>query len=146
MAMDTLLLNRETGLGLGIGDDYALYRGELDPRFRLVAHDLDSLMQQGGTPGDINASIFQYREVAGLERLMSHPGALNLYYRHIRDLIDTLYNRQTLDPVIDELLARYEAPSTIDDMKQFIEDRSEAVLAQIPSELTIDCTSISVFS
>jgi hypothetical protein len=41
-AVNTLLGNQETGLGTGGPNDYALYRGQVDPRFQLLIYDLDS--------------------------------------------------------------------------------------------------------
>ena len=58
LALDQLLLNNETGLVRGIGDDYGMYRGVSDPRFKLVPHDLDTLMAQGNSSGNVNDSIF----------------------------------------------------------------------------------------
>ena len=47
IALDALLLNYETGLNRGIGDDYFMYAGVNDPRFVLVPHDLDTVLNQG---------------------------------------------------------------------------------------------------
>ncbi len=59
IALDSLLVNYETGLNMGIGDDYFLYCGVVDPRFVLIPHDLDTILDQGNTHGNINQSIFR---------------------------------------------------------------------------------------
>ena len=46
-AANTLIGNLETTLSTGVGDDYAMYRGELDTRFQLLVHDLDTVLGQG---------------------------------------------------------------------------------------------------
>ena len=42
-AFFSLTVSRETSLGNGRGDDYALYRGVHDTRFLLLVHDLDTI-------------------------------------------------------------------------------------------------------
>ena len=73
LALDALLLNRETGLNRGIGDDFAMYRGVVDTRFKMVPHDLDTIMLQGNTSFDVNETIFNFSEVAGFSRLFNTP-------------------------------------------------------------------------
>ena len=58
-ALNALLDNNESGIYMGYGDDYSMYRGMHDPRFLLLAHDLDTIMGQGSDPGTTNASIFR---------------------------------------------------------------------------------------
>ncbi|MEY2409086.1 MAG: hypothetical protein QOF48_1756, partial [Verrucomicrobiota bacterium] len=62
-ALSTLMNDGETKLANGIGDDYALYRGEVDKRFVIIDHDFDTIFGQGDTgsgyyPINTNASIF----------------------------------------------------------------------------------------
>jgi len=46
-AVNVLLGNQENSLGNGSGDDFALYRGTRDPRFVLLAYDMDAVMGRG---------------------------------------------------------------------------------------------------
>jgi hypothetical protein len=45
-AVFTLTGSRETALGTGAGDDFSMYRGIADPRFRLLGHDWDTILDQ----------------------------------------------------------------------------------------------------
>ncbi len=138
LALDALLQNRETGLNRGIGDDYKMYRGVNDPRFVLVAHDLDTVLGQGNNVGPIDQSIFTFTQVDGLARFLTHPEIVPRFYQQVVDVIDTTFNAETLNPLIDQLLGPFVPANNINAMKQFIVDRGAAVLAQIPQEFTID--------
>ncbi|MDZ4783978.1 MAG: lamin tail domain-containing protein [Planctomycetia bacterium] len=138
LALDALLQNRETGLNRGIGDDYQLYRGVNDPRFVLVSHDLDTLLGQGNNVGQIDQSIFTFTEVAGLNRFLNHPEIVPRFYQQFLDLMESTFNSQTLNPLIDQLLGPFVPASNITAMKQFIVNRSAAVLAQIPQQFQIN--------
>jgi len=141
LAVDSLLGNLEGGLNYtGRGDDYALYRGLEDPRFMLVPHDLDTLMGQGGRTPDPDRSILDpYRGVAGLERMLSRPDTVPMYYRQFLDLIDTVFAPENFDPFLDRLLGDWVPSSRVDDMKQFMAERIPYVLAPIPQEFAIQC-------
>src|SRR5205085_555927 len=58
MALDSLLLNLETGLNNGIGDDYGLFHSNKDDLFRLFPHDLDTIFNQGDQSRPVNYNIF----------------------------------------------------------------------------------------
>jgi hypothetical protein len=77
IALDSLLMNNETGLNLGQGDDYFLYRGVADPRFVLIPHDLYTILDRGG---GTTRSIFSIvrgtgstNGVDGLKRFFDTP-------------------------------------------------------------------------
>src|SRR5262249_12426161 len=62
-AVGSLMNFGETALFNGIGDDFALYRGEIDSRFVVIGHDFDTVFGQGDTgpnyyPINTNSSIF----------------------------------------------------------------------------------------
>ncbi|MBN2476320.1 MAG: lamin tail domain-containing protein [Pirellulales bacterium] len=144
LALDALLLNRETGLSRGIGDDYTMYAGFNDPRFVLIPHDLDSLMQLSGS-GATDQSIFAPADgvsgsngVEALDRLLHHPDVTPLYYQAFLDLMGAFFNRTVLDPLIDRVLGPFAPASTIVGIKNYIDERTAEVLSQIPREFTID--------
>jgi hypothetical protein len=82
---------QETSLCNGVGDDYAMYRGVVDPRFRLVAHDFDTILGQGDTGGSTNRSIWNMVDTPKstdpsqranfLSRFMRHPEFAPIYFR-----------------------------------------------------------------
>ncbi|HUT29503.1 MAG TPA: lamin tail domain-containing protein [Sedimentisphaerales bacterium] len=140
LALDALLINCESGLNTGEGDDYALYSGVSDPRFLLVNHDMDTYLRQGDHSADCdeNHDIFIFRDVDGLSRMLNHPDVVPLYYQAYLDLIDTIYNPDFMNPLIDDGLGGYVPSDRRDAMKQVIVGRTAGVLAQIPYEFTIN--------
>ena len=136
LAVDALLGNRETGLSMGTGDNYWLYRGEVDPRFRLIPHDLDTLMGCGRLPQP-NRSIFTYTAVPGLRRLLTHPETVASYYNALLDVMQCVYNEQTMHPLLEHLLSQFLAEGEIQKLQQFVTDRIQGVMAQMPHEFVI---------
>ena len=139
LAVDSLVGNREGGLNTGKGDDFALYRGVDDPRFLLMTHDLDTVMGQGASPQP-NRGLFHFTGVRGLNSLLSRPEVVARYYAAYLELFETVYNSETLDPVLDQAVGGWIPQSRIDVAKQFIVDRTAGVLAQIPQDFTINST------
>jgi len=138
LALDTLMINCESGLNTGQGDDYALYRGTSDTRFILVNHDQDTYLRQGDHPEcNEEHDIFTYTQVNGLYRLLYHPDFVPRYYQAFFDLFEAVYNPCVMNQLIDDGLGGYVPVSRRDAMKQVIVDRIAGVLAQIPHELTI---------
>lgn len=131
LAVDALIGNREGGLATGIGDDYALYRGVNDPRFHLVPHDMDTLLGQGDPSGQPGRDIFVYAGVTGLRRLLNHPDVVRLYYEQFRELAETVFAPENVEPLIDQFLAGWVPSARIDGpqgIKQFLRDRADSVL------------------
>ncbi len=145
IAVDSLLLNYETGLNMGMGDDYFMYRGVIDPRFVLIPHDLDTILDQGNSHGSIDLSVLSVvtgapgrNGVEGLKRFFNHPDVAPLYYRQLLDLIGTVFAPEQFDPLVDHVLGDWTPPQILEDIKQFVVRRNAAVLAQIPQQLTIN--------
>jgi len=109
----------------------------LDPRFVLVHHDLDTLMGMGDRNAEPNRDIFSYTNIPGLSRFLTHPDLTPLYYQAFVELIEEVFNPQVLDPLIDQFLGPFVPQSLIDDLKQFIINRTNGVLAQIPRQFTV---------
>lgn len=130
IATDALIGNQEGGLQSGRADDAGLYRGVVDPRFRLIPHDFDSVFSFGlnaqdpGGPGGGGAvappvptsrSIFSYDGedpktgtdgVLGLHRLFTNPELVPRYYAKVLEQMDKWFNHATLDPAIDRLFGK----------------------------------------
>ncbi len=140
IAVDSLLLNYETGLNMGMGDDYYLYCGAWDHRFVLVPHDLDTILDQGNAHASIDLSVLSIVEgapgrngVQGLKRLFDHPEVVALYHSELADLIDTVFSPERFDPLVDHVLGGWTPEAVLRDIKQFVVERNAAVLAQIAS-------------
>src|SRR4029079_4932683 len=103
--------NEETGLVRGYGDDYGLYGGFIDKRFRLFPHDQDTLFHIRDTSRPTTSSIFSFVDgsgdggvVDGLVKLLSDPRAVQIYYQQFVDLINTVFNPTVMNPLIDRTL------------------------------------------
>ncbi|HPD47710.1 MAG TPA: lamin tail domain-containing protein [Anaerohalosphaeraceae bacterium] len=147
LALNVLLDNSETTLANGDGDDYFLYRGDVDTRFVLMQHDLDSIFGQGQSIGSATAEIFPFMSGAGgespveaLRRMVNHPHFAPRYYAQLKDLIETVLSPEQLDPFLDNLLGGFVPQSTIDAMKSWQAARNAYVLYLIPSDLTVEST------
>ncbi len=144
IALDSLLMNNETGLNSGIGDDYFMYRGVTDPRFVLIPHDLDTILDSGG---NVNGNIFaivngggNYNGVDGLRRFFNHPEITARYHQAMLDVMNEFFNPETLDPLFVRVLGGFAPASRIEAMKQRIRQRIAAVRTQIPQKLTVNST------
>jgi hypothetical protein len=139
MAINELLVNAETTLANGNGDDYYLLFGETDPRSVLIQHDLDSVFGRGQTIGQYNAGIFQMMAIPVLDRMIRHPAFAGRYYYHLLDLMDTVYSPAQVNPLLDDLLGDFVPPNVIAAMKSFVVQRNAYVRSQIPTSFTIQC-------
>lgn len=141
IAVDSLLLNCETGLNMGMGDDYYMYCGAQDHRFVLIPHDLDTILDQGNSHGSIDLSVLSIvtgapgrNGVEGLKRLFNHPDVVALYHSQLTDLIDTVFSPGRFDPLVDQILGDWMPEPVLRDMKRFVVRRNAAVLAQISQQ------------
>ncbi len=138
---------QETSMCNGVGDDYAMYRGIADPRFRLVAHDFDTILNQGDTAGSTTRSIWYMVDTPRstdtsqranfLPRFMRHPEFAPIYYRLWKQHLDTTFTAGQIDPLLDEVLGGWVTGNTIANMKSFAAGRRAYVLTQITTNLTV---------
>ena len=141
IALDALLGNLETGLNVGRGDNFWLYRGLEDTRFKLIPHDLDTILDVGRA-GQPDAPILNYALTPGLQRFLTHEEFLPRYYQAFVDLINEVYNPETLFPLMDQIVGHLPEFSDLGEvelekMKQFVIDRTAGVLQQLPDEFAI---------
>ena len=132
-AADALLGNREGGLTTGKGDDYALYSGKTDSRFRLVPHDLDTLGAAGIDFVSPTRSLLVYDDVEGLETLFESPSFIRKYYSALITFLDSSYNPEALGQSLDG----WTDGTPREDAIEFMEDRAAYVRSQIPTEFSI---------
>ncbi len=140
-AVSSLIGNEETSLATGRGDDFVMYRGTEDTRFQLIAHDLDTILGQGSDSGDVDASIFRAAEntvqLPSIARLLKFPDIVPRYYAALLEQIDTTFAAENIDALIDNAVGSFVDESTREEMKTWVADRVEAVLAQIPQQLSV---------
>ena len=139
-AVTSLLINMETTLGTGVGDDYSMYRGILDPRFQIVCHDLDTLLGQGDTAPDYARSVFYATALASVNRFLKQQDIAPRYFAMLNQLANTTFASNSINPVLDQSLGGWVPASYIQSMKDTAARRRTNVLAQIPLALTVQST------
>ncbi|MBI5387486.1 MAG: lamin tail domain-containing protein [Verrucomicrobia bacterium] len=138
-ALFTMTTSMETSLGTGYGDDFAMYRGFLDPRFKLLGHDWDTILNEGDTRGATNASLFRAAsaQLPTITRFIRWPDFVPLYYAQLKRLCETVFAPEQLNPLLDQTLGSWVPQTTINNMKTFGAGRRNYVLSQIPTGLSI---------
>lgn len=134
LAVNTVLANGESSLATGSRGDYALYRGESDPRFQLVCYDLDATL---GLEGSTDASIFRATNNPVLCRFLTHPEFAPRYLAELRRMVSTTFAPENLFPWIDQVLGSFVPAADREAMKNFVLARNASVLSQIPSSLSV---------
>jgi len=141
-ALETLADNKETNLangnnGDGEGDDFFLYRGVLDPRFRVLPYDLDTIFNQGDTRGRVEDSLFRMAANPVLDRLVKHPEFAPVYYATLVRLLETVGAPDTFEPLVDQTLRGLVPETVLESIKDFAGLRRAWVASQIPRGLAI---------
>ncbi|MEY2409869.1 MAG: hypothetical protein QOF48_2539 [Verrucomicrobiota bacterium] len=142
-AVFALMEYSETSLGSGEGDDYALYRGLVDTRFKLVGHDFDTILGQGDTAGNTNESIFVAADVTdqpAVAKFLKWPDFAPVFFEELNRLATGTFAPAQLNPILDQFLGGFVPDSVIAAMKTFAVNRAARVLAQIPMSLRITNT------
>jgi hypothetical protein len=136
-AVFTLLDSKETSLGIGVGDDYGMYRGLIDTRFQLLGHDFDTVLGQGDTAGNVNDSIWRATSVPAIDRFLRRAEFAPVYYRALTNLMMTAFASNSVSAVLDQHLGSWVPGGVLANMKNFSVNRNAGVLAQIPLRLSI---------
>jgi len=156
IAWFTMVVSKETSLqATGVGDDYTMYRGGNDPRFLLMAHDLDTILGAGDTAASTSESIFRMvpfivgstnsnpgPNCVWMNRFMTHPQFVPSYYRELYRQATTVFSPVQLSNTLNTVLGGWVTPATNNQMLAFGISRANYVLSQIPLNLTV-ATSLS---
>jgi spore coat protein CotH len=137
MAINTLLDNGETAIDNGVGDDYALYRGMIDPRFVVVPYDLDTLMGDGTTATPPFHSIWRMTALPAMDRFMKTPQFAPFYFKWLKKYADTAFSTTQMNALLDELLKDYLPTTDLSNMKAYNTAQVNWVLSQFPLTLTV---------
>lgn len=133
LALNALIENEETTINTGVGDDYAFYRGEKDPRFIFLPYDHDTILNVGDDPGSATAGLLRFTKIPALKRLYNTPDFQPLFYWHLKDLIDTTFSAPVLNALVDELLGSWVPATERTKIKNFATKRREWVSSQVPA-------------
>ena len=137
-AINAILGTEETSLATGDGDDYFLYRGSSDTRFKLIPHDFDSILGPGDTGGSPTSGIYRAKESAAIARFLNHEKIGSQYHNKINDLLLGTFSKAKFDPVIRDLLEGFTPTDVVDDMIEFMDARREFILGLVDAPLTAD--------
>ncbi|HEY2951591.1 MAG TPA: lamin tail domain-containing protein, partial [Verrucomicrobiae bacterium] len=136
LALMNLFGNNETGLNTGYNDDYFMYRGVNDPRFILTYYDLDTILGEGGSLPP-NAGLFTATADLGsgqaFERFMNWPDFQPIYFRTLKEMLDTAFAKPNFDTMVDQALGSYVQSDTIVNIKSWMDSRRSFVLSQLPA-------------
>ncbi|HMJ91989.1 MAG TPA: lamin tail domain-containing protein, partial [Candidatus Acidoferrum sp.] len=143
----TLNESEETSFATGRGDDYSAYRGSIDPRFMLLAHDWDTILGQGDSTGNLTDNLFRMvPAVTGdthagaaviLNRFMLHPEFAPIYYATLKHMLETSYSNEQVSRTLDEVLGGWVPGPVVTAMKTFSANRNAYVRSQIPTNITV---------
>ena len=150
-AIGSLLDYCETAMITGVGDDYAFYRGNADPRFMLLPHDFDTILGQGDAGAgsttaprgfNINKTIWiavdyppstaSSDQANFLQRFMRHPRFVPVYFKELKRLCDTVARPEEFNGMLNELLGGWVDSGLISNMKNFMAGRRASIYAQLP--------------
>src|SRR5690606_5504396 len=148
-ALSELIGNRENSLPTADGDDYSMYRGMEDPRFRLIVHDLDTILGLGSSGGGETDPIFRAasnpqtgKSNPRIARFLKFPEFAPIYFAQLVELATTVLAPENVNPVIDSV-GSYLPPSVRTAMKDFLAARRAHVLSLIPQALTASAPSLA---
>ncbi|HUF63630.1 MAG TPA: lamin tail domain-containing protein, partial [Verrucomicrobiales bacterium] len=132
-AVNAFLVNRESAITRGGAGDFALYRGVVDTRFRLLPKDLDSVLVS--SPG---VSLFEGSAHPQVQRFLEHPALVPRYYAFIRELAETVFEPAAFDRELDRMSGSTIPAKVIEKMKAFLRVRRDHVLSILPQTFTAD--------
>ncbi len=155
-AIEVLLSNNETNPSSGQGDDYYMYRGENDTRFYLLPHDLDTIFGQGREKvSAATLSMWAMNQMPAIERFMTHPAFATDYYLQLKELGETIFEKENFRNLVDDVLGDWAAQEPvlaheIELIKTFVENRKKFILTggyphenrlpEIPQyDFTVEC-------
>ena len=137
-AVFTMLLSRETSLATGQGDDYSMYRGINDTRFKLLAHDFDTVLNQGDTTGGYTDSIWRMNSLSAIARIMTNNAFAPIYFRELKRLADTTFSPEAIEATLNNGLQGLVDQNVINAMRDFGINRRNYVLSQIPTNFSVN--------
>ncbi len=141
-AVNAFADNEETNLSNGDGDDYTIYFGKTDPRARLIAYDLDTILGRSATSNDATHGIFRMTDSPGgaptpVNPLMKHPNYAPLYFGELKRLLDGPFAPAQFGVLCDQVLAGLAPGSVITAMKTFNATRHAHIASLAPLAISV---------
>jgi hypothetical protein len=129
-AVNTILVNMETCIAIGNGDDAGLYHAPIENKWYFYAHDWDTILGSGG--GSTSAGLFRMNALPSMSRFMTWSNFTPIYYNVLRRLCETTLSPAEVARTLDEGLGAFAPTANIQAMKQFATNRVAYVLSQLP--------------
>jgi hypothetical protein len=133
----------ETALGSdGTADDYTIYRGEIDTRFKIIPHDNDTDFGEGdGSRRPPTDSIFRAATATSdttfVNKFLRRQEFVPTYYAQLYELASTIFQTNEIHPTLDYVLSGVVDNTTLNKMKDWTRQRVANVLSQINLNLTV---------
>lgn len=144
LAVNTFADNVETNIANGDGDDYYLYFGKSDPRAKLIAYDLDSIVGRSSASSNPLHGIFRMSTstMSGnpptpLNAFMRHPKFAPIYYAELKRLLDGAFSATQFDPLVDAVLGSVAPGNVINAIKTFNATRHAYIAGQVPLAISV---------
>lgn len=135
-AVDAFFDNTETNLGSGNADDYAMYSGVLDPRFRLIPYDLDSIWGFGSDREISGYNLFRAGRVPTIERFLKHPEFAPEYFRVVRDIYSNWLKEAQIRDFVHNTLRDYAPVEFRNHLIDFAKRRADFLIGSVPDQLS----------
>lgn len=139
-AVQALLANTETTLSSGTGDDYAMYCGVVDHRFKLHGYDLDTIIGAGDLPASVTDSLFKMTSLASMNKFIKAQDIAPLYFYYLNFYADTVFSTQNFNTLVDQNLTGQFPATVTDGFKNYMAQRIAYVRSQIPLGLSVTST------
>lgn len=134
LAVMNIFGNAESGLNTGYNDDYYLLAGKNDRRFRMLYHDLDSILGVSslGTSSGLFTATANNGAGLALDRFMHWPDFEPIYYRTLYEILTTTFSQANFDATVDQTLGGYVTAGAIANVKTWMNNRRNFILSQLP--------------
>ena len=154
----TILQDNETNISNGQDDDYTIYFAPNalgQRRLHLVPHDLDTIFGLGDSPLAANArglydmtaegSIFRpLLPLIGNTITTGNAAFRQKYFTALRELLGTVFDPGTFDPMAEHHLGGWAPPTTITAIKNFVSGRRAYLLDLIPDGVVGGATALVI--
>lgn len=127
--INAILANGEGGIAKGVDDDYGFYRGVNDPRFKLLPHDLDTILSRGDRSRirDPYHTLFDFAEygetLRPLQELFDVEQVRREYLARIRDLLETTFAAGRFDTFLSNQLGGWVPESELRQITAWMNSR-----------------------
>ncbi len=136
-AVDAFFDNTETNLGSGNADDYAMYSGVVDQRFRLIPYDLDSIWGMATTDAPSGFNLFRAGRIPTINRFLKHPAFARGYLRTVRQIYDDWFDGNVaIEHFIHNTLRNYAPVEYRQSLISFAKRRADFLISTVPQKLS----------